>query len=145
MIGHKDNIFMIQRPYVSNGLKRSYHKKIEIMEYTPWDKDPNRYLRISTHIWQKSGWKIKETFSHVKTHSKIIIHNDVVSNKANIDDDVFFESFELAYISKIMLIQSMKEVYMESLKDLKEKMERNIPDIKDHLEQIKEKYSEYLI
>jgi len=133
------SIFFIKRPYVSNGLRRTYFKNIEIMEIKPIET--NRYEIFQVHKYLKSGWKVKKTKEFMRSSAKIRNSLDLTHTS----EDMFFETFELAYIAKILLIERLKKEYVKELESLRSMMERNCPDVEANMKEIQEKYPEFLI
>jgi hypothetical protein len=134
-----ESVFFIKRPYVSNGLRRTFFKKIEIMEAKPLDS--NKYEIFQIHNYLKSGWKVKQT-------KKFISSRDNIRNSLdfkNTREDMCFETFELAYIAKVLLIERLKKEYVKELESLRAMMERNCPDVAANMKEIQEKYPEHLI
>ena len=78
-------------------------------------------------------------------HSHIKDFSQVQEIKFQGNGILFFYDFDLAYLSKLYLLNRLKETYTKELKELKEKMERNVPDVQNELMEMKEKFPEYFI
>lgn len=137
--------FMILQPAVSKGFKRTYHKKIEVYE-CELDIAIDRYYKKKKHLFKNNKWEISDL--NKRTDSmRIIVRGDLYteSSSGSGGTEFYFESFELAYISKVLMIQNMGETYLKNLEELKEQYKRNVPNVNNHLDIIKDKYSEYMI
>ena len=141
---------MIESPYVSQNLTRTYKKTIEVYELKDCFKPPIRgrkqYNAVKKFTYKKFTYKKK----WIETPANAIVKGvadirDEVNYMPGGDKDLFFTSFELAYISKIMMIQSMKVKYYAEIKKIQETMERNVPDLTEHLKKIKAEHPEFLI
>ena len=56
-----------------------------------------------------------------------------------------FNSLELAKAYKLLAIQNMAEEYRKELRSLQELFERNVPDVSEAVNEIKENFPEYFL
>jgi hypothetical protein len=119
-------------------MKQTCHKALEIWEITDNDLDPHY---IKRHWYTKNGWQ--EEPKHGQTFGVSNICSEVQT--VPIKGDYYFETFELAYCSKILLLQEMERKYKLGLEKLRVKLGKNVPDVQSHLKDIRDNYPEYLI
>lgn len=151
-------LYGIKCPEISKGLKRTYHKNMEILEFrydfyeTRFAKAAYKYKQTHIHKFKNGKFERTKTSSaafHLYADSKILsepvqrLYDSRRTGKHN--ELLVFDSFELAYISKTYLIKDMKNEYEHELEKLRTLMIKNVPDIEQHIKMIKETYPEYMI
>lgn len=139
-------IYVIEAPFVSAGLKKTFKKKIEV--HRALVDENYKTLKITLFYKTKptSDWKQKK--SNLKIHNYGVINKDVIiSNVIQIpkNSKMFFYDFNVAYMSKVMLIKKMKERYLNEIKEITNIMNNNVPDIDNLIEEFQEQYPEYFV
>lgn len=72
-----------------------------------------------------------------------VINNEIQHNFGR--GELFFESFDLAFVSKVMLIHKLNEKYDEEILRLQTVKEKNKKGLSDYMQIIQRDHSEYLI
>ena len=144
-------VYFIDIPEVSSGLRRTYHKKLEV--YSGELKEcTNRYGYVSNIAYAdtiykyqaKKGWVEKPYNSKSKVVSDKNIHS-TMPNISSIGSDTGFTSLELAQAAKMLLINDMREQYERQLVELKEMLARNVPDVSDAVNELKAEHPELFL
>lgn len=136
------NVFKIESPHVSPGMKLTHGKKIEIWEIRETENSGWTNHQLVRRQWYTAnGWMEEEL--QEDTDGPRTICSEVQTQP--IRGDYYFNSFELAYVSKIILLQNMIEEYERELVKARAKLARNVPDVKSHMAEIRENLPEYLI
>jgi len=137
-------LYFIDVPYVSSGLKRTYHKKLEVFS-GEYDKNAANYSVVIDTIYKfKKGEWVKSSYTQYREFNMYIqtyIHSSMVTLQGNFA----FTSPELAQAAKLMLIQKMGITYKKKLKELEELFSRNVPNIDKPLQLLKKDYPEYFV
>jgi hypothetical protein len=144
--------YLIECPYVSSGLKRTYYKKLEVLagELTPSANSRNTYSTFkvtAVHTYKKGKWVEK---SGTRAISRYVgtgsIHSDLnFTTNSYSQNDKVFTSLELAKAAKLLAIQNMGVVYSKELVRLQELFDRNVPDISVPLAELYTEYPEYFL
>lgn len=141
-------LYTIKVPKISNGLKRTYNKQLEVYELKQIDSSvPNHdvYIKCKVHKYTKKGWVTKD----VNKNTRFInpkINNDIVqNNKDIINDHLFFDNIILAKCSKVFLIDSMKQKYLRAIEELNSHFEKNVPDVTGIINELKQENPEYFL
>ncbi len=143
-------VFVIDRPYVSEGLRRTYFKKLEVYECT---------AKAETAWWGEEIRIVKTNFLHSYTPKKgwikrarkqgprdfTQVHKDRVVSTVNTHDRVFYTTLEAAQISKLLLIKQMEEKYLKALQELQDMFKRNVPDYKTPMSDLLNQYPELFL
>lgn len=138
-------IYAIKPPYISNGLKRSYNKQIEVFEYSDKIDESNRHEYIRRFFYKNGKWET----DHKSTRAPYIrkgvhIYDEIIMHHTNGNYECFSE-LEMAQASKFILIERMAKEYEREIKHLHELFKRNVPDVSDEIQQIKKVYPELFI
>lgn len=141
-----ETIYMIEIPSVSNGLKRTYHKKLEVFEKVYLGYNENgfpKYQTVKEHVYNKrNGWIERKSNGYAEIVRNPINHN-LMQKASSYTKVLYFSDLEAAKSTKILLINDMKKKkYEEELSDLRKRMEKNVLDVVDLVEEVKEKYPE---
>lgn len=154
-----ETIYMIKTPFIAKSLTKSYNKQIRIatLEIDSDSTGPNKTYKMYNVIdgkeWEKSKWKTL----HPRTIcdcTSIGVHGNHIydstlrtkpSKSVFAESRLFFPSFEMAYISKIFILQHFQVLVREEINNRLKTFEKNYVDLKWHLEIISDKYPEYLL
>jgi hypothetical protein len=136
--------FLIQYLYVSSGLKRTYHKKLEVFGGV---LNGTNFIADTLHSYKKGVWVEKPIknpdICHVGPNE---IRSDITGLEKNRwNSDLVFTSLDLAKAAKLITIQKLGVVYAEELVRLRELYDRNVPDIKAPLAEMYAEYPEYFV
>jgi len=143
------HVFVIERPYVSSGLKRTYHKKLEVFECTAvetsvahpfagWWCIDNIECVYTYH--PKKGWLEKACTKYPGDidHFTIIHHTPHLNG-------VVYATIEAAQVAKLLMIKRMVETYKASIKELEACCARNVPAYKDPLNQLLDQHPDLFL
>lgn len=142
-------VFYIDKPYVSSGLKRTYHKKLEVFEGEAEVYDtnvPGKWLSIKqvvyVYTYRKSkGWVRKNNTTRIHHYFQT---KDIATN-VSMSDKAVYTTFEAAAASKLLLIQRMSREYEANIKKLQELYNRNVPATQHLLDEFLEEYPDIFI
>lgn len=146
------SVFYIQRPEASSGLKRTYHKKLEVFygemgaaitnSYTGHNRVNSFY---ATSVYRYNG-KTKSWIEkpHVETFFGTYQAENVFSTPETRKIG-FYTTLEAACLAKLLLIQEMEKKYKKALNDLEALFKRNVPDINKPLDQLLDKHPDLFI
>lgn len=139
-------VYAIKVPYVSNGLQRSYNKQLEVYEYDfPSEHERMSIQPVCRHHYKRGTWVTdKRTRNGPNLYSNSAIQNDIVA-KSHSTSHLAFYDIEMAKASKFLLLDNMAEEYRRALVNLQELFERNVPDVSDEVQKVKEQFPEFFI
>ena len=146
------NVYYIEYPEVSAGLKRTYHKKLEVFYGAFSCPRTNSYSQeeyytvfktasVYNYNTKKNTWVQKPT---TQTFScRININN--IFDTAETSRVGVYSNLEAACVSKILLVEHMAEEYKKALKELQELFTRNVPDVQQPLNQLLETHPDLFV
>jgi hypothetical protein len=113
--------------------------KIEIYEY---DLDIKQTI---CHYRTKLGkWKSKP-INDDQPKLALTTLTQVLTTDVSYHRTLAFSTFEEALIAKIFLINKLRNGYLHTIEDIKQKMEKNCPDVSDELNELKKKHAELFV
>jgi len=133
----------ITAPHVSRGLKRTYNKHLEVYEFIITDD-----LKVEKGVVYevKNGKIIEKSSGHAKfstLHGRTIISEGILHKL--VGEKIFFISKDYAFITKLILLEKMKNNYIKELARLNELMNKNCPETESILDDYKNKLPELFI
>lgn len=135
--------YIISRPYASPNLKRSYNKDFVIIE-----KSSTGSHTCHTFNPKKSTWKESKTIptKYLDPYKSASI-TDIASVISMPTHSILlsFTSKEEAYLAKAYLIEQMRKEYKAEIDKILERMERNVPDLSNIIDDLHDKYPEYFL
>jgi len=148
-------VFVIERPYMSSGLKRTYHKKLEVFECTAVESKATRDRpfaggwRIDSieclHTYHpKKGW-VKKLYTKSSPTNSSTTKYSTICPTADTNSSVFYSTLEAAQVSKLLLIKRMENEYKTAIKELEGTFARNIPAYKDPLNQLLDQHPDLFL
>ena len=146
-------VFLIKRPYVSAGLKRTHHKKLEVFECTAVKADASKYTREGHYVdsiqylhayHPKKGW-VKKPYTRSSTNSSSMARYSTICPTTNTSCSVLYSTLEAAQVSKLLLIKCMEDQYKKAIKELEDTFARNIPAYKDPLNQLLDQHPDLFL
>ena len=141
-------VFLIERPYVSSGLKRTYHKKLEVFECMAVKSDASKYAREGYYVdsiqylhayHQKKGW-VKKPYTKSSVNSSIMTRYSTIFPTTDTNRSVLYSTLEAAQVSKLLQIKNMENEYKKVIKELEDTFARNIPAYKEPLNHLLEQH-----
>lgn len=148
-----DTYFYIDRPTISSGFRKTYHKKLEVLEieevkHSGTIANLTRHFKvIAVHKYsaRAKDWVKKET----KANKKVTVYErniaSDVESLTSAADKCVFKDLNTAIAMKLFLIQTLKKTYDYKIKQLQELAERNIPDVTALVQEMKDTYPEIYI
>lgn len=145
-------VYAIQQPEVSSGLKRTYHKKLEVFECKANKEKSTEVFLIAdiqagyTYSAAKKQW-IRKPIKHnggVRCPRERI-HTTSTTTASYYDKYVLFTTLEAAQVSKLLMIQQMAKKYNKELEELKALFKRNVPNVEEPMNQLLEEYPDLFI
>lgn len=142
-------IYAIKVPSISNGLRKSYNKQLEVYEIEFEQTSHNHNVGYATGIkcWEydlkgSKDWKVgKGRFSErVNIH---LIKKDIITSSS--ENVLLFDDFENAKVSKILLVNKLRKHYEDEIENIRKLYQKNVPDLNDEVEVLKQKYPEKFI
>lgn len=137
-------VYFIDPPSVSNGLRRTYHKKLEVYS-GELQKDRVHADKIYKYLrgkWVEKPFNGSES-RWVRNQDSIYTTMPPINYMAS--SYSVFTSLEMAQAAKMILIQRMAKQYEEELERLREALSKNVPDVEKPLQELKDQYPEYFI
>lgn len=137
--------YIIKVPYLSQGLKRSYNKQLEVYEMETGENYPMQFLNTcGIHEFKGGKWVYRKSTKTLSVSLKgKVVQTEIVNSSSSIE--LIFEDLELAKVSKFLLLDDLKKTYKKEINKIVKLMERNIPDVSIEIEKIKENYPEHFI
>jgi hypothetical protein len=146
------NVYYIDRPSVSNGLKRTYHKKLEVyygaLENLVARAYNNTQIYISfransVYIYnqKKNIWVQKKSTKFLSIHLPV----DRIFETAEVNKPGVYTTLEAACVAKLILIERMAEEYKKELKKLQETFKRNVPNVEQPFNQLLETHPDLFV
>lgn len=139
--------FVIARPMVGKSFRNTYNKQLEVYEYTEQDNVIHTYT-------MKKG-KIVEIFPKNKRHIDSLVRsvyckglpvNEHCDYSGSTSSFLHFDSVELAMASKIYLLKNLRALYIERVREMEARIERNMPkDLDAAIAVLEVEYAEYFI
>lgn len=138
--------YIISRPYASPNLKVSYNKDFVIIEKSNTDDYTCHTFNPKKNTWKESkaipakyGSKHKKTFP---TNIASIIDSIGYTHKNSL---LSFTSKEEAYLAKAYLIEQMRKEYKTAVEAILKRIESNVPDLSNIIDDLHDQYPEYFI
>lgn len=135
--------FMISKPYVSNGLKLTYNKDFTIVETKRDGTRVAHTFHPKTNKWKETG-NIPTKYQD-KNGTSVNIADVVSGNIGWSRNYLVFTTKKEAYLAKAYLIEEMRKEYNAAINDLRRKLERNVPDLSNITDSLRDEYPEYFI
>lgn len=144
-------IYWIDAPSVSSGLKRTYHKKLEVYSGTTSEDgkwaDSDTLYRVLRGKWcdkAHKGSTFRLPYMYRQDKRNIEAH-ETMPTLQEMNAGCAYATLEMAQAAKMILIQHMTKTYEAELVRLRELLKKNVPDIEKPLAVLKEDYPEYFI
>lgn len=134
-------MYLIQKAYISAGLKRTYYKNLEVFEGTV-DQTGHFNATAKHSINPKTGACSTRPCTKRISHSRkrfSSITTSIPKQGLVYEGCLFFEDLDLAFLVKTLSIEALKKEYVQELERLKQTMEQNCPDISTVLENYQKK------
>ena len=144
-------IYWIDVPSVSSGLRRTYHKKLEVYSGVKGDEQgctrSDTLYKILRGKWTDKGHtKAEFTMPYdYKTRTYINKVHTAMPTLSLMRQGCAYANLEMAQAAKMILLEDMKRTYERELDNLRDMLKRNVPDIKKPLAELKEAFPEYFI
>lgn len=138
-------VYAIRRPEISNGLKRTFHKKLEVMKCIyaePTSRRPYRCNEI--FVWEKGQYVLKRCPS-TSLMMPFKINSELPDVKLLNTEYIFFYDVDMAFLFKCLLVKEMGKRYEAEIKKLQETFKRNVPDVSNHLDRFRDEMPELFI
>ena len=135
--------YAIDKPYLSNGLRKSYCKKLEVHKME-LNESSKLYYAIETYEFKKGKWVVVKTASK-SMYASTTIQRSICKDAYLSNGMILFEKFDDAADTKFLLIEKLKFEYERELKYIKDLMERNVPDVTKECNKIRLKHAELFI
>lgn len=142
-------IYAIKVPSISNGLRKSYNKQLEVYEIDFEQTSHNHNVGYATGIkcWEydlkgSKEWKVSKGRFSERVNINLI-KTDIITSSNH--DVVLFDNLENAQVSKILLVNQLRKHYEDEIENIRKLYEKNVPDLSDEVEDLKQKYPEKFI
>lgn len=138
-------VYAIRRPEISNGLKRTMHKKLEVMKCIYAESTSRRPYRCNEiFVWENDQYVIKGCPS-TSLMMPFKINSELPDVKLLNTEYIFFYDLDMAFLFKCMLVKEMGKRYETEIKKLQETFRRNVPDVSNHLDRFRDEMPELFI
>ena len=144
-------IYWIDVPTVSSGLRRTYHKKLEVysgvQEGSGGCTRSDTLYRILRGEWVDKKHSTSE-FSMPFDYSTRKYNNEIHKSMPQLSlmrRGCAYATLEMAQAAKMILIEDMKRKYEAELDNLRDMLKKNVPNIEKPLAVLKADYPEYFI
>lgn len=135
--------YAIDKPYLSNGLRKSYCKKLEVHKME-LNESSKLYCAIETYEFKRGEWVTVKTASK-STYALAKVHTTICKDTHLNNGMLLFEKFDDAADTKFLLLEKLKIEYQNEIEYIKDLMERNVPDVSDECNKIRLKHAELFI
>lgn len=135
--------YAIDKPYLSNGLRKSYCKKLEVHKME-LNENSKIYCAVQTYEFKKGQWVVVKTASK-STYASAKVHTTICKDSPLNNTMLLFEKFDDAVDTKYLLLEKLKSEYKKEIEYIKDLMERNVPDVSDECDKIRLKHAELFI
>ena len=146
------NVYYIEYPEVSSGLRRTYYKKLEVFYGELLSPRTNSYSQEEYYTEFKASSMYsynakKNTWVQKPTNRTFTcrINTNKIFDTAETSRAGAYNNLEAACVSKILLIEHMAEEYKKALKELQELFTRNVPDVQQPLNQLLETHPDLFV
>jgi hypothetical protein len=140
---------------VSSGLKRTYHKKLEIFECTAVEANTSIYAYAQkgyyvnsiqyVHAYHpKKGW-VKKPYTKSSLNSSAMTRYSTICHTTNTSQNVLYSTLKAAQVSKLLLIKSMENKYKKAIKELEDTFARNVPAYKEPLNHLLDQHPDLFL
>lgn len=152
----KQKVYIVNYPYLSNGLKRSYNKQLHVYEC---ELEPGQEFGVSERFMLETSvlWKYnmksqtwESTNSGPKSkfmcysNQKILKTLDLSVHHSRSGFAVY-EDLEMAQAKIILSVHNLRKQYEAAIREIQSTCNRNVPDLTKDVEAVKQKYCEFFI
>lgn len=144
-------VYVIKRPEVSSGLKRTYHKNLEVIECKGRSGKEKPHIVIeqvcAIHKYSpaKKAWIRKAIGTQSNSFYSPELHTTPITALNARHGDLVFTTLEAAQVTKLILIERLKKTYEAELAQLRELFKRNVPNVQEPMDQLLEEHPDLFI
>ena len=138
-------VYAIRRPGISNGLKRTYHKKLEVFKGICNEPTSTRPYRCNElFVYEEGEYKIKRCIQ-LSLYKPKHVHSEIPDFSTLNTEYLFFHDLEMAFLCKCLLVKELGKSYEAEIQKLQDMFKRNVPDVSGHLDRFKKEMPELFI